>query len=69
MVITITKNEYRILKTEVKELREKLERFERLFKDARRKAKEEEILTLAGEAEKLAKEGKLAELKSLKELR
>lgn len=69
MAITITKNEYRVLKTEVKELREKLERFERFFKDAQRKFKEDEILALAKEAEGLAKRGKLPELKSLKDLR
>jgi len=66
---TITKTEYRILKNEVEELREKMNKIEEIIKMAQRKKKEEEILAIAKEAEELAKKGRLSVLRSLRDLR
>ena len=65
MTNTITKTEYRTLRNEVEELKEKMNKFEEIIKMAR----EEEILAIAKEAEELAKKGKLPVLRSLRDLR
>jgi len=65
----ITKSEYRLLKKEIREMREKIKRLEKIFHQTQKMLWEKELLERAQEAKILVKRGKLPLLKSLKELR